>query len=117
MTIQFKTNTVYTLSSRGLVFKLECTYIEDNTVWFTNTIPSSHSFDANGPYTTKELVECYKLERKTNKLYVFNTKYQSYDLVENTLSEDKVEDVWQARSTHRYASAYDGSDHTLNEDD
>ncbi len=105
MTIQFKTNTVYTLSSRGLVFKLECTYIEENTVWFVcndykpSTVDGMHCKDH------------YKLDRKTSKLFKLNNAFSSWDSIENTLSEDKVEDIWQARSTHRYA--YDG----MNQDD
>lgn len=107
MTIQFKTNTVYTLSSRGLVFKLECTYIEGSpqTTAFFKLVSNDDSLGSD-----------YKVIIKSNKLYKWSSQYMSWDTVENTLSEDKV-DIWQARSTHRYASAYDGSDQTLNGDD
>lgn len=86
MTIQFKTDAVYTLAS----LKLICTYIEDNTVWLKSTVPASHSFDSSGPYTTKEVILLYKYDRKSNKLYVFNTKVQAYDIVEGSLSEEGV---------------------------
>jgi hypothetical protein len=103
MTIQFKTNTVYTLSSRGLIFKLECTYIDGTYAYLVNHSPTA-------------LYNHYKVSLKTNKFYVFNRHLATWDTIENTLSEDKL-DIWQARSTHRYASAYDGSDQTLNGDD
>lgn len=84
MTIQFKTDAVYTLNSLRLV----CTYIEDNTIWLksegvvTNANPAS------------DTILLYKLERKSGKLYVFNTKVQAYDLVspdgEGSLSEYDV---------------------------
>lgn len=86
MTIQFKIDTVYTLGS----LKLICTYLEDNTIWLKSTTPASHTFDSNGPYTTKEVILLYKLDRKSKKLYVFNTRVQAYDLVEGSLSEDGV---------------------------
>lgn len=84
MNIQFKTDTVYTLNSLRLI----CTYIEDNTIWL-----KSHNYPAS------DTILLYKLERKTNKLYVFNTKVQAWDSVEGSLSEEgavakyKVEDV------------------------
>lgn len=82
MTIQFKTDTVYTLGSQ----KLLCTYIEDNTVWLkSDTYPAS------------DTTLLYKLDRKSSKLYVFNTKVQAYDLVENTLSEYGAAEIWDFR--------------------
>ena len=80
MTIQFKTDAVYTLSFLRLI----CTYIEDNTIWLksegvvTNANPAS------------DTTLLYKLDRKSGKLYVFNTKVQAYDLVEGSLSEEGV---------------------------
>ena len=72
MTIQFKTDAVYTLNSLRLI----CTYIEDNTVWLkSDTYPAS------------DTTLLYKLDRKSKKLYVFNTKVQAYDSVEGSLSE------------------------------
>ena len=75
MTIQFKTDAVYTLSS----LKLICTYIEDNTVWLKSD-----------NYPASDTTLLYKYERKSGKLYVFNTKVQAYDLVEGSLSEEGV---------------------------
>lgn len=72
MTIQFKTDAVYTLNSLRLI----CTYIEDNTIWLkSDTYPAS------------DTILLYKYEPKKDKLYVFNTKVQAYDLVEGSLSE------------------------------
>ena len=79
MTIQFKTDAVYTLAN----LKLICTYIEDNTIWLkSDTYPAS------------DTTLLYKLDRKTEKLYVFNTKVQAYDSVEGSLSEYGSEQVW-----------------------
>lgn len=75
MTIQFKTDAVYTLGS----LKLLCTYIEDNTIWL-----KSYTY----PISDTSLL--YKYERKSGKLHVFNTKVQAYDLVEGSLSEEGV---------------------------
>lgn len=79
MNIQFKTDAVYTLNSLRLI----CTYIEDNTVWLKSD-----------SYTASDTTLLYKLDRKTKKLYVFNTKVQAYDLVspdgEGGLSEEGV---------------------------
>ena len=82
MTIQFKTDAVYTLGN----LKLLCTYIEDNTVWLKSET-----------YPISDTTLLYKLERKSNKLYVFNTKVQAWDLVEGSLSEDGAEQVWDYR--------------------
>lgn len=84
MTIQFKTDAVYTLGHANVSLRLVCTYIEDNTVWLkSDTYPAS------------DTTLLYKLDRKTKKLYVFNTRVQAYDLVEGSLSEEgyKPEDV------------------------
>lgn len=67
MTIQFKTDAAYTLGS----LKLVCTYIEDNTVWLKSD-----------SYPVSDTILLYKLDRKSKKLYVFNTKVQAYDLGE-----------------------------------
>lgn len=75
MTIQFKTDAVYTLGS----LKLLCTYIEDNTIWLKGDT-----------YPVSDTTLLYKLERKSGKLYVFNTNVQAYDSVEGSLSEDNV---------------------------
>lgn len=76
MTIQFKTDAIYTLRHANASLRLICTYIEDNTVWLkSDTYPMS------------DTTLLYKLERKSNKLYVFNTKVQAWDSVEGSLSE------------------------------
>ncbi len=84
MTIQFKTDAVYTLGS----LKLLCTYIEDNTVWLKSD-----------SYPASDTTLLYKYERKTNKLYVFNTKVQAWDKVEGSLSEYGAEHVWESRKS------------------
>lgn len=81
MTIQFKTDAVYTLNSLRLI----CTYIEDNTVWLKSE-----------SYPSSDTILLYKLDRKSKKLYVFNTKVQAYDLVEGSLSEEGVVGKYKA---------------------
>lgn len=83
MTIQFKVDSTYTLVSST---KLICTYIEDNTIWLKSD-----------SYPSSDTILLYKLERKTNKLYVFNEKVQAYDSVENTLSEYGAAEIWDFR--------------------
>lgn len=98
MTIQFKTDSIYTLG----IYKLECTYIEGvpeaHTIWFVCK-----------PTQNVALIDCdyYKLNRKTNKLYKLSATFSSWDTIENTLSEYTPEDIWKERSTHKYS--YDGS--------
>lgn len=81
MTIQFKTDAVYTLWHSNASLKLICTYIEDNTVWLKSEGVGNNANPAS------DTTLLYKLDRKTKKLYVFNTRVQTYDLVEGSLSE------------------------------
>lgn len=60
---------------------LECTYVEGNIVYFQHTGSTSSFHD-------------YKLNQKAKKLYVWNSKFSSWDSVENTLSECGVDDIW-----------------------
>ena len=92
MTIQFKTDAVYTLGHANASLRLICTYIEDNTVWL-----KSDSSCVAGTNPSSDTTLLYKLERKSGKLYVFNTKVQAYDLVEGSLSEYGAEQVWESR--------------------
>lgn len=82
MTIQFKTDAVYTLGP----LKLLCTYIEDNTIWLKSDT-----------YPISDTILLYKFDRKKGKLYVFNTKVQAWDKVEGSLSEYGSEQVWESR--------------------
>lgn len=68
---------------------LECSYVEDNTIWLVHKTPSLNS-------NVNDLVY-YKLNRKTNKLYKLNLAFSSWDGVENTLSEYAAEDVYSKR--------------------
>lgn len=84
MTIQFKTDAVYTLGHANASLRLICTYIEDNIIWLKCVVRDNYPYPASG--TTL----LYKYDRKKCKLYVFNTKVQAYDLVEGSLSEEGV---------------------------
>ena len=66
---------------------LECTYVEDNTVWFVEQLTSQ---DFIG--------DSYKLDKKTTKLYKWNWMYSSWDNIENTLSEYSADDIWSKRT-------------------
>jgi len=72
--------------------KLECTYVEGNTVWLLQRPCMSFVGEIAG----------YKLDKKTNKLYVFNTKLQTWDNVENTLSEYGAEDTWNRKESYQF---------------
>lgn len=91
--MKFIENNTYTLQTdKGLAphnsVKVVCTYVEDGTVWFVEYVnPMSAVIDS----------QHYKLNRKTNKLYKLNSKFSSWDCVENTLSEETIEDVWSKR--------------------
>lgn len=83
--MKFIENNKYTLQTDYYnSVKIVCTYVEGNTVWFINK-------DKSALYTN------YKLNRKTNKVYVFNRHMATWDSIENTLSEETVEDVWSKR--------------------
>lgn len=106
--MKFIENNTYTLQTDYYnSVKVVCTYVEDNTVWFVHDHAASHGFDSRGPYTTKEASYHYKLNRKTNKLYKLNNVFSSWDCVENTLSEEAVEDAWSKRMGYQSYS-YDG---------
>lgn len=81
MTIQFKTDAVYTLGHANASLRLICTYIEDNTVWLKCVVSDNYS------YPISDTTLLYKYERKKGKLYVLNTRVQAWDGVEGSLSE------------------------------
>ena len=66
---------------------LQCTYVEDNTVWFK-------------VLTTDNSEHTYKLTKKTNKVYYWNNLYMSWDNIENTLSEHTADDIWSKRTVN-----------------
>lgn len=90
--MKFIENNTYTLQTDYYnSVKVVCTYVEDNTVWLVQYAnPMSAVIDS----------QHYKLNRKTNKLYKLNNVFSSWDSVENTLSEEKVEDMWSKRMSN-----------------
>lgn len=97
--MKFIENNTYTLQAdKGLApynsVKVVCNYVEGNTVYFQYTGSTSSFHD-------------YKLNQKTQKLYVWNSKFSSWDSIENTLAEETVEDVWSKRMVSQSYS-YDG---------
>lgn len=97
--MKFIENNTYTLQTDYYnSVKVVCTYVEDNTVWFVEYVNSMSAVIDS---------QHYKLNRKTNKLYKLNNKFSSWDCVENTLSEETVEDVWSKRMGYQSYS-YDG---------
>lgn len=101
MTIQYTEGNKYKLEKDYYEhIILQCSYVEDNTAWFTSQISSINS-DVDD-------VAHYKLNRKNNKLYKLNVAFSSWDSVENTLSEYTADDVWSKR-TGSETWSYDGS--------
>ena len=74
---------------------LECTYVEDNTVWFKSSFSGHKIFEDH-----------YKLNRKTDKLYKLNNVFSSWDTVENTLSEYSADDIWSKRTGNGGGDGY-----------
>lgn len=88
--------------------KLECTYVEGmpaHTVWF---VAKEYKLSSKDGLRYKDH---YKLNTKTNKLYLFNSPVASWDTIENTLSECMAEDIW-SKASASYTSCYNG----MNED-
>lgn len=88
--MKFIENNTYTLQTDYYnSVKVVCNYVEDNTVWFVHS--------DSGAYKDMKDVTYYKLTKKTGKLYKFNNSFSTWDSIENTLSEETVEDVWSKR--------------------
>jgi hypothetical protein len=75
---------------------LECTYVEDNKAYL--------KLDSDD----KSLGSDYRLDIKSKKLHKWNSKYMSWDLIENTLSEYTADDVWSSNRTGNQTYSYDG---------
>lgn len=85
--MKFIENNTYTLQTDYYnSVKVVCTYVEDNTVWFKSSFSGHPIFEYS-----------YKLNRKTNKLYKLNNVFSSWDSIDNTLSEETIDDVWSKR--------------------
>ncbi len=106
MTIQFKEGNQYKIQHDYYEhLKLECSFVEDNHVWFVIANRSSVVFNVSPDYCY------YKLNRKTNKLYRLNGLFSSWDTIENTLSEYVANDTWSKR--HEAVCSYNGIDEDL----
>lgn len=102
--MKFIENNTYTLQTdKGLTpynsVKVVCTYVEDGVAYF-NSQDTQYMHDGD-----ERLY--YKVVLKTNKLYKWCQDYVSWDSIENTLSEETVEDVWSKRMGYQSYS-YDG---------
>lgn len=83
--MKFIGNNKYTLQTDYYnSVKVVCTYVEDGMAYFISKGVAS-------------LTDNYKLHLKTNKLYKFHSVYMSWDSIENTLSEETVDDLWSKR--------------------
>ena len=99
--MKFIENNTYTLQTdKGLAphnsVKVVCTSNADGLVYLEDKSKGSYLLNDN-----------YKLVIKTLKLYKWNDKFKSWDSIENTLSEETVEDVWSKRMGYQSYS-YDG---------
>lgn len=84
--MKFIENNMYTLQTDYYnSVKVVCTYVEDNTVYFQYTGSTSSFHD-------------YKLNQKTQKLYVWNSKFSSWDSVEIMhMTQDEMDEMMQLR--------------------
>lgn len=90
--MEFKEKSLYKLQHDYYEhIKLECCYVEDNTVWFINF---------------NEVPDLYRLDRKTKKLYQWTSKFQSWDSLGNTLEEYKADDIWSKRTGNGSGGGY-----------
>jgi len=88
--MKFIENNTYTLQTDYYnSVKVVCTYVEDGVAYF-------HSKTTQDVWNVPTELS-YKLVIKTQKLYQWNYAYISWDCVENTLSEETVDDVWSKR--------------------
>jgi|SRR5690606_5276561 len=88
--MKFIENNTYTLQTDYYnSVKVVCTYVEDAVAYF-------HSKTTQDVWNVPTELS-YKLVLKTQKLYQWNCAYMSWDSVENTLSEETVDDVWSKR--------------------
>lgn len=102
MTMKFIENNTYTLQTDYYnSVKVVCTYVEDNTIWLSSVVQGTLSQACPSGH------QHYKLDRKTSKLYHLNTVCSTWDSIENTLSEETVDDVWSKRMGNQSYS-YDG---------
>lgn len=94
--MKFIENNTYTLQTDYYnSVKVVCTWVTYNTAYFKLST-DDHSLGSD-----------YRVDIQSKKLHKWNSKYHSWDLIENTLSEDTVEDVWSKRMGNQSYS-YDG---------
>lgn len=85
--MNFIENSTYTLQTDYYnSVKVVCISNADGLVFLEDKSKGSYLLNDN-----------YKLVIKTFKLYKWNDKFKSWDSIENTLSEETVEDVWSKR--------------------
>ena len=73
---------------------LECTYVEDNKAYFK--LQSDN----------ESLGSDYRIDIRSKKLHKWNSKYMSWDNIENTLSEYTAEDIWSKRTGNGGGDGY-----------
>jgi hypothetical protein len=75
---------------------LTCTWVTYTTVYF--------KLDSDD----QSLGSDYRLDIKSKKLHKWNSKYMSWDNIENTLSEHSAEDIWSKRTGNHGGDYYSG---------
>lgn len=84
--MKFIENNTYTLQTDYYnSVKVVCTWVTYNTAYFKLSTDD------------QSLGSDYRVDIQSKKLHKWNTKYASWDSIENTLSEETVEDVWSKR--------------------
>ena len=85
--MKFIENNIYTLQTDYYnSLKVVCISNADGLIYLEDKSKGSYLLNDN-----------YKLVIKTSKLYKWNDRFKSWDSIDNTLSEETVEDVWSKR--------------------
>lgn len=94
--MKFIENNTYTLQTDYYnTVKVVCTWVTYNTAYFKLSTDD------------QSLGSDYRVDIQSKKLHKWNSKVCSWDLIENTLSEETIDDVWSKRMDYQSYS-YDG---------
>jgi len=84
--MKFIENNTYTLQTDYYnSVKVVCTWVTYNTAYFKLSADD------------QSLGSDYRVDIQSKKLHKWDSKGASWDLIENTLSEETVDDVWSKR--------------------
>lgn len=90
--------------TEGTKYKLQADHYESIILTCTWVTYTTAYFKLNSD--DMSLGSDYRLDIKSKKLYKWNSKYMSWDLIENTLSENSAEDIWSKRIRNGGSDGY-----------